>query len=41
MIEDAKDRQVIEYAVLIIKDNGYWLLNIAVHPTHSDTALEQ
>ena len=35
VIEDVQHSQLIGYAVLVLKNNEYWLENIAVHPTKS------
>ena len=35
VIEDVQKHQIVGYAVIVIKDNEYWLENIAVEPTKS------
>ena len=35
VIEDVQKRQLVGYAVVIIKENKYWLENIAVEPAKS------
>ena len=33
VIEDTDNSQILGYAVIVLKNNEYWLENIAVYPT--------